>query len=283
VLAIGLAAPMSVWAQDSQPQEIQDDVVVTARKPLDTQQARRFVARISAQTQGQIARFDADVCPLVIGFKPALKEQIDARIRRVAKAIGAGVAKPDCRGNVVLVATDAGGVLVQRLRSSRPDLFSGMQPAEIRRLARSAGPVRSWATTAATNEDGQRVGEAKSGDSKDLPKLYVQSASIFAPSSKQVIEASVVVVDTPVTLGKTVIQLADYATMRALARTRPVEDVEGIGTILTLFDSATPPQSVTDADVAYLTALYAMPGTRSLNYQVGRIAKGVKGASAPKP
>jgi len=129
VLAIGLAAPMSVWAQDSQPQEIQDDVVVTARKPLDTQQARRFVARIS----------------------------------------------------------------------------------------------------------------------------------------------------------KTVIQLADYATMRALARTRPVEDVEGIGTILTLFDSATPPQSVTDADVAYLTALYAMPGTRSLNYQVGRIAKGVKGASAPKP
>ena len=280
VLALGLAMQMGALAQDGEVQDRQDDVIVTARKPLDAQAARHFVHQISAATQGQIARFDAEVCPLVIGFTPDFEKLIVARILRVAKAVGAEVAKPDCRGNVVLVATDDGAALVQGLRSSRPDLFAGMQPVEIRRVIASKGPVRNWAATAVVNEDGRRPGTPGSGNLQDPQTLEVKSASFINPSSKQVIDASAVVVDSNAISGKTVIQLADYATMRALARTRPVEDMEGIGTILTLFDSATPPQSVTETDVAYLKALYAMPGNRALNYQVSRIAKGVKEASA---
>ncbi len=109
VLAMGLAVPMAGQAQDKQ-----DDVVVTARKPLNAEEARHLVHRISAATQGQIARFDAEVCPLVIGFTPEFEKLITARIRRVAKAVGADVAKPDCRGNVVLVATDDGGARLSR-------------------------------------------------------------------------------------------------------------------------------------------------------------------------
>ncbi len=72
--------------------------MVTARKPLNAEEARHLVHRISAATQGQIARFYAEVCPLVIGFTPEFEKLITARIRRVAKAVGADVAKPDCRG-----------------------------------------------------------------------------------------------------------------------------------------------------------------------------------------
>jgi hypothetical protein len=278
VLAIGLMVSANATAQDRQ-----DDVVVTARKPIDAQEARHFVHEISAATDGQIARFDAEVCPLVIGFTAEFEKLIVARIRRVAKAVGAEMAKPDCRGNVVLVATDDGAALVQELRASRPDLFAGMQPVEIRRVVADKGPVRSWTATAVVSEDGRRVAPPRSGKIRELSTLEVKTASFINPSSKQIIDASTVVIDSGAIAGKTVIQLADYAAMRALARTRPVEDTGGIGTILTLFDSATPPQSVTDTDVAYLKALYAMPGNRALNYQVGRIAKGIKAASAPKP
>ncbi len=190
---------------------------------------------------------------------------------------------PTAGGNVVLVATDDGGALVQGLRTSRPDLFAGMQPVEIRRVVEGKGRCavgrlrRSSARTAGASPP------PKSGNLQDPPTLEVKTASFINPSSKQIIDASAVVVDSSAISGKTVLQLADYATMRALARTRPVEDADGIGTILTLFDSATPPQSVTETDVAYLKALYAMPGNRPLNYQVSRIAKGVREATAPKP
>jgi hypothetical protein len=57
----------------------------------------------------------------------------------------------------------------------------------------------------------------------------------------------------------TLSQLADYATMRGLARTRPVDgDGQKLDTILALFDQdATPPDTLTAFDTAYLGALYA--------------------------
>jgi len=59
--------------------------------------------------------------------------------------------------------------------------------------------------------------------------------------------------------GMTLAQLADYATMRGLARTRPVDgDGQVLDTILALFDQdATPPDELTAFDSAYLGALYA--------------------------
>ncbi len=58
--------------------------------------------------------------------------------------------------------------------------------------------------------------------------------------------------------GKSLVQLADYATMRGLARTRPVENGTALDTILALFDeSSTPPNEMTEFDRAYLASLYS--------------------------
>jgi hypothetical protein len=61
--------------------------------------------------------------------------------------------------------------------------------------------------------------------------------------------------------GMTLVQLADYATMRGLARTRPVDAAgAALDTILALFDaSAEPPAELTAFDGAYLGALYRGP------------------------
>ena len=71
---------------------------------------------------------------------------------------------------------------------------------------------------------------------------------------------------------KTLLQLADYATMRGLTRTRPV-DADGVplDTILALFDtSAEPPAQLTAFDGAYLGAIYrGRPNLRGLTKVLG--------------
>ena len=277
---IALLVP-TAHAQDKPPQ----DVVVTGRKPLNTQEAQKFVSKITTGTQEQIAKFDAAVCPIAIGFEPAIEQQIVARIRRVAKAVGAEVAKPGCAGNVVLVTTPDGGALVQALRSSHPALLEGMEPYQIRKLIEGGGPVRTWTATSVVNEDGQRLSAPTSGNPQDPPTLTVKTASFINPSSKRIIDAATVVIDSSAATGRTLIQLADYTAMRALAKTRPV--VSGAlpaDTILTLFDpnAEGTPLSLTDSDLAYLSALYAMPGNRRMSYQISRIAKELKAASGTR-
>ena len=280
-LVAALLVPAGALAQE----KTADDVVVTAQKQMDRSTAQRFVNRITLTTGDQIARFDAPVCPVAIGFEPAIEQQIVARMRRVAAAAGAKLAKQGCAGNIALLTTDDGGALMRTLRSTHPNLLEGLQPREIDRLIARGGPVRSWTATAVVNEDGQRPGNTLGGNSLNPPNLIVKSASIVDPPVKQIIESATVVMDSAAVPGKSVIQLADYAVMRALARTRPVEGGSaGASTILALFDPvSTPPLSVTETDIAYLKALYAMPGNRWSTYQAARIAKAVKKASAPEP
>ena len=279
-LIVALLAPVSASAQE----KVASDVVVTAPKPMDAPAARHFVNKITALTQDQIARFDAPVCPLAIGFAPAAEAMIVARIRRVAAAVGADVAKEGCAGNVVLVATDDGSALLKALRSGHPELLEGIDPHDVDRLISGQGPVRTLTATALVNEDGRRLGKPGNGQLQDPPTLDVKTASFMNPSSKRVIDAATLVVDSSAIPGKTVIQLADYAVMRTLARTRPVAGGEaGASTILALFDpGATPPLSLTEVDLAYLKALYAMPGNRAVNYQVSRIASQLKKVPAPR-
>jgi hypothetical protein len=272
-----------LFAPAAQSQEkAASDIIVTARKPIDAPVARRFVRNITALTQDQIARFDAPVCPIAIGFEPEIEKQLVARMRRVAKAVGAELAPDHCAGNVALVTTDDGGALVKALRATHPNLLEGLEPRQIDRMIKSQEPVRSWSATAVVNEDGQRVSLPRSGDFMDPPTLVVKTASFVNPSSKQIIDSATVVIDSKAVIGRSAIQLADYAMMRALARTRPVAGDSDVGTILSLFDpDSASALSVTDADVAYLKALYAMPGNRTATYQMARIAEQLKAVSAP--
>jgi hypothetical protein len=57
--------------------------------------------------------------------------------------------------------------------------------------------------------------------------------------------------------GKSIVQLAAYATMRGFARTRPAQGDATLDTILALFDpDHAPAEQLTDFDQAYLRSLY---------------------------
>jgi hypothetical protein len=281
-VAVGLLAPLGAHAQN----KATDDVVVTGRTQIDARMAQRFVSRITSETQGQIAKFDAAICPVVTGFTPPIEEQISARIRKVVKAVGLAVAADGCKANVLLVASAEGSALVRELRSSRRDLFIGVEPSEIDHLIARDALVRSWTANEIVNEDGRRFSRSTGGNAQDIPSGTVNSTSVINPSSMRVIDAATIVIDSSALQGKTVTQIADYVVMRALAKTRPViGNVDGVGTILVLFDpkSAPPPPSMTGADLAYLKAIYTTAGNRTLSYQLSKIANDVRKASEPGP
>jgi hypothetical protein len=116
--------------------------------------------------------------------------------------------------------------------------------------------VHAWVNT----ETRGRYGEALTGRG-DPGEPYVlktpNAHSHIFIAARQDIVASLVVIDIPAINGLTTIQIADYAAMRGLARTRPPKQTGAVGTILGLFDKdATPPREMTVFDLAYLRAVY---------------------------
>lgn len=253
-----------------------NDIVVTARKPVEKKEALQFTRAASAPVERQLAKFNRDVCPVAIGFPAKVAERIVDRMRDVADAAGIKVDKPGCKGNMVLLAARDGSDMVREMQRLQTHLIDGLAPREIRAQIASHEPVHSWTLTATQNEYGDDP--VSSGDGK--PVLEVFTASHMNPPTQQAIQLSVVIIDWPAMLGKTTMQIADYAAMRTLAKTRPLAGSGPIDSILALFDArSAPPPELSEADFAYLRGLYAMPGTRFDYFQIGQISDAVKKAA----
>jgi hypothetical protein len=66
-----------------------------------------------------------------------------------------------------------------------------------------------------------------------------------------------VLFDRDAVAGMTLVQLADYATMRGLSHMRPADGDEPMPTILALFtEGASHPDELTSFDIGYLRSLY---------------------------
>jgi len=89
--------------------------------------------------------------------------------------------------------------------------------------------------------------------------VHEQSAnSLFLLPTRTDIQLSVIVVDIPAIDGMSAKQLADYATMRGLAKTKPVTGDSAYSTILSLFDpDGGHPAELTDFDLGYLRSIYS--------------------------
>ena len=261
------------------------DIVVTGNKEADRKAAEAYVSSIAVRSESQLARFHQPVCPLVIGMPKPYSTMVEKRVAADAAAAGIDVAKKvRCDANLIIVIADDGAALVKDIRTHYPGWLVGLSPRDIDMLT-VAGPARAWSVTSLRNEDGQGMRnqpDTPAGDGlAGKPVLRVMTASILRQPTRQDMEASFVMIDKAATMGLTLRQVADYAAMRGLARTRPPAASEkGLTTILTMFDPSVPsrPPELTNADAAYLRALYRGNGTAAaVNEKNGiarRIAKG---------
>jgi len=287
--ACALLLPCGSSAQPPASETPSETITVTGdrRDPIAA-----FVEDVTVETGNQIAKFATPICPVSLGLPPGHREVIEARIRQIGQYLGLGAAAGNCRPNVVVIVAAEGGDFVRQLRRERPDIFASLALRELRQVMRLAGPVRAWQVVEPHGADGRpmrRISFIEGGGGPPRPvmggyELTGVTASRTSLSTRQDLSLSFIVFDLAAIEGLSLLQIADHAAMRALART------EGAGlparrSILTLFGdraaSVEPAHELTNWDEAYLRALYRTSNVVTAHQQRSSMSQAMRRELAP--
>ena len=265
------AAVAVLLAMQAQTSTASDEILVTGQR-LSPESARRYVNQITRPIDGQLPTFRNPVCPAVIGLPAEQGGIVVERVRKVAKHVKMPVAPAGCAANLRVIVVEDAQTFVSELKRQKPEFFGGMDIRDIERLLADQRPALAWISTQVQNEDGQvfadnasgrssfdrtpknRVssadpnGEDALGSAEDMGRagsgasgMRTKSASIIKSTTQQAIVDSYVVIDTAAAKGKSLMQLADYVTMRALGGAQPPASDVAVETILTLFEDGSKP------------------------------------------
>jgi hypothetical protein len=281
---IGLAAMLAATAAAPAPPAGGDIVVTGARD--SRRAADEFVERVTMETAGQLARFDAPVCPAALGLPPDHAAALVERVRDVAQAAGAPVAEAACTPNILIVVAADGLEATQALHKLRPRIFEGLTPRQVEALIRRDEPAKAWQVIETRGRDGRKAEAIDSIPSAGGPPRFVKDGHVVHSTlnsriglpTRQDLTLSVVLVDLDAAAGRSLRQLADYAAMRTLARTRTPAAGHSRRTILSLFEAIRPVRGLTRWDLAYLKGLYATERSAPADLQRLRIARAVRSA-----
>lgn len=256
------------------------DITVTAPDRTMRQAVRDATHAISRPVEGQVARFTEPVCPRVDGLPENYGAIVANRMRRQAEALGAPVAKPDCRPNIIVMMVDNGRTLLQGLEQRAPAVIANIPAAERKRLLADTGPVHVLNLTEIRGSQGERYGAnltMAGGPLGDKPAINIHEASIINMATRQDMTGSLLLIDTPALVGKSLKQIGDYAVMRTLARTDADKGRGPVTSILSLFDggSATQAPELTSFDQAYIRALYKTPANRTAGAMMGLMTSSI--------
>jgi hypothetical protein len=254
-----LSAPSQAQEDDAPTRS--SDIIVTGKAIKDKQAVEKQARAI---TQGGIyyrsplAQFQDPVCPGIIGLPVETASLIVDRIRYNAERIGIRTAQDGkCIPNIIVAFIHNGQADLKALSKKSGHLFRGIAGPELNELLANPGPVHAWWETAIRSRQGDLL-QGESENLTQIPTLNVaQSQSHIFLAHRIDITRSIVLMDLSAVDGLSVVQLADYATMRTFARTRAISGEGAADTILGLFDpdGARPPK-MTSFDLAYLKSIY---------------------------
>jgi hypothetical protein len=295
-----LAAPglaLALTAAQAPPPDPSPSITVNAILPEKTARslAIGFVKATGvAAGETPAARWVAPVCPEVLGLEDVGKRAAEAKIRRVAAAVGAEVAPEGCKRNIVVSFTSDGASLARQVIEREPRRIANLSPRARSAVLTGSAPIR-WLYTAetrgrhggaettsgdaaqsqpATGADGSGGGSSIGGD---MPTLMHYESSVLSTLTNRVLTSAIVIVDTDEALGRRLDAVAAYAALVALAEIRNAEAAPP-GSILTLFKASDPPRDLTTQDIAFLRALYRLPLDRPAMQHRGQLVHGIKGA-----
>jgi hypothetical protein len=265
------------------PPPVQTDqtIVVTGARPTRDAIAN-YVDGITANVDGQIATFRQPICPGSFGLPEAYNRVIEQRLRADATRVGLRVAGEQCDANIIVIVADDPRPLVAKLQRERPQMFVGLDFEQVQNILRTKEPVLTWQAVEPHGSDGrplERVmfvgGRAVGGDGAWLNPAA--SNSRIQQNIRPDLVSSFVMLNADDVDGLTLTQIADYAAMRALARTRGSERLRA-PTILALFDKpeGSAVGQLSRWDLAYLRALYATDNRLAAHSQQAAIAGAIR-------
>jgi hypothetical protein len=274
-IALSLALQATAAAPPPLPQQQEGDqaIVVNGRRDVERQIHDFVKALTDVPPAGQISRFDWAVCPAAIGLSKRQDDEVADRMRAVASAVGMRVDKPGCRANVLVVVARNAQNFVDWLRDNEPEYFTGVPPKEKQAL-KHVGAAAAWHIEGRVDQDGVNV--SRDSDTGMYISSRTDVPSRISTNTHPAFDKAMVVLDGRSLAGLTVVQLADYAAMRAFAKTDPSRlAAPAAPTILTILDTPIGrpvPITLTEWDLAYLKALYGSTENRLAGQQSGEMA-----------
>lgn len=239
------------------------------------------------------ARWTAPICPEVIGLEDIGKRAAEAKIRRVAAAVGAAVAPQGCKRNIIVSFTSDGASLAKAVVGREPWRVTNLSPRAKTAVLTGSAPIRWLYSTetrprhgAATTTSGDAIksygppGPGHGGGSSiggDMATMMHYESSIISTLTNRVLTSAIVIIDTDEAMGRRLDALAAYAALVALAEIRNA-GASPPGSILSLFESSAPPRDLTAQDLAFLRALYRLPLDRQAMQHRGQLVHGITGA-----
>lgn len=254
VLAAALLGQILVAPPVAAQETANSRIVVEAQREIRRAEARAQAGDIANHPSERgfpIARFHDPICPGVFGLDEASARLIIDRIMYNAEAIGLPVSSEEgCTANVVLAFVKDPLAEFQDLRDHDSPLVRGIDLSERKRVAALGGPVVAWNLIQTKSRDGI-------ASDRDPPVFETTMSGRTGLAVRRDIAVSVMLIDSDTVDGIDGVSLADYATMRALAKTRTPKDEPSFNTVLTLFDDGADRDARLSAfDLAYLRSVY---------------------------
>lgn len=243
-----------------------------------------------------LARWIDPICPRVIGLTdPAIVARTLNRLAAIADEVGVPHAKTGCDTNLLLIFTEDGRDLTQRINRRRSRSVTAGSLTARRALLDSEAPVRWWYNSEIRDRDGGRgvdapmpwTGGGEGGVSPVVIPDGATSISHYGSSlvSSQVVRAltsATVVIDVTRAHGHNFDALIEYAALVALAEIAP-SDTPPEDSVLGLFVAAPAPAGLSHFDRRFLLALYALPLDRTIRFQRGYLTDALLERGAPLP
>ncbi|WP_305098007.1 hypothetical protein [Croceibacterium aestuarii] len=210
-----------------------------------------------AAREEPLPRFEDRLCPGVIGLQRDQAEMVVGRIRETAATLGIPLADTQtCEANMVIAVSNDGRKFINELRERRGYLFENLDKDQKRRLFEEEGPARSFVRVVTRTRDGMIVERANGLTAPPQATAAMAHSKIYVATRRDIVSGTVLV-DAAALAGRGIVQLADYATMRALAGDSAEAVAMPGGSILALFDDAqAAPSELTAGDRIFLRTLY---------------------------
>ena len=272
--AIALCFSVPAIAQDD-VDDPDDVIVVEGTREVTVRDMREQALSITprAGSAGEpLARLRREICAGVFGLSPDSARLVIDRIYYNAERLGLSVSPDEgCVANVVVAVVPDVHAEFETLRNDRNKLIEGLDYWERKAVSQQDAPVLAWNAVRTLAYAGGQNG----GRGAPINETTIMGRTNTATQKEIVV--SVVMVNASALADVDGVTLADYATMRALAKTRPpIEDISA-PTVLALFSAgAAAPDRMTIFDRAYLRSLYAGPGNRMARQAMDRLGSNMK-------
>ena len=153
--AVPASAQIDVRGSTAAEPQSQESIVVQGQRRQIAQALRKMIEPAENE---QMARFEDEVCPMVIGMPKDWTASLTRMLRDNIRSVGGKVGKPGCTVNAAVIFIDQPLELIRALAKEEPGFFA-KTPRQLATFTAVQKPLVSWHVTDTFGRDGQTLGQ----------------------------------------------------------------------------------------------------------------------------